>query len=121
MATKDELIAQARRLLESAGVDLSSEDGVRAILTQPRDLPAPIQTATDAQPWPRTLPRDQPPPKCASIVNGRRTPEYALAWRCNPRKLKALAMKVDNDDYIMQCLSSRNDGTSSGPKRLVRL
>ncbi|KZV98486.1 hypothetical protein EXIGLDRAFT_832155 [Exidia glandulosa HHB12029] len=42
MATKDELIAQARRLLESAGVDVSSEDVVRAVLTQPRDLFSPL-------------------------------------------------------------------------------
>ncbi|KAJ7644507.1 hypothetical protein FB45DRAFT_898091 [Roridomyces roridus] len=33
------------------------------------------------------LPADQPPPLEKTIVNGRRTPTYALAWFCDPERL----------------------------------
>ncbi|KAJ6618202.1 hypothetical protein B0H10DRAFT_2030998 [Mycena sp. CBHHK59/15] len=40
--------------------------------------PAPV--------FPRTLPRDQPPPVYNTQVNGRSTPLYGLAWVCTHNK-----------------------------------
>ncbi|KAF9071169.1 hypothetical protein BDP27DRAFT_1419212 [Rhodocollybia butyracea] len=37
--------------------------------------------------FPRRLPPDQPPPRRDSIVEGKRTPLYGLAWVCSPRQL----------------------------------
>ncbi|KAF7352606.1 hypothetical protein MVEN_01226100 [Mycena venus] len=33
--------------------------------------------------FPRRLPATEPPPPCGEIVDGHRTPTYALAWTCS--------------------------------------
>lgn len=37
--------------------------------------------------FPRRRPVNDPPPLYGKLVNGRRTPSYALAWVCTPREL----------------------------------
>ncbi|KZV87590.1 hypothetical protein EXIGLDRAFT_752159 [Exidia glandulosa HHB12029] len=53
-----------------------------------------------AHPFPPTLPREQPPPKYGTVVNGLRQPEYALAWRCDYRKLRALTAKIESKSVM---------------------
>ncbi|KAJ7695683.1 hypothetical protein B0H17DRAFT_1055194 [Mycena rosella] len=42
--------------------------------------------STTRERFPRRLPVDKPPALDGELVDGHRTPTYALAWVCPPRK-----------------------------------
>ncbi|KAF9071172.1 hypothetical protein BDP27DRAFT_1322462 [Rhodocollybia butyracea] len=63
--------------------------------------------------FPRRLPPDQPPPRRDSIVQGKRTPLYGLAWVCSPREFsKNLGIPFGYGEF-REVISARWEGPFS--------
>ncbi|KAE9389136.1 hypothetical protein BT96DRAFT_1025158 [Gymnopus androsaceus JB14] len=51
--------------------------------------------------FPRRFPLDQPPPYRGTMVKGKKTPLYGLAWVCSPQDLSRNLgdISTGNDEY----------------------